>query len=303
MKDIRDIFFSSIAKFFKKDKKLKILTNDADVFALQKLRGHKRFIDVGVAEQNLINISAGLSKDNFKSIVYGFCTFLTFRCYEQIRFNIASMKSNVKIVGIGPGFSFPNDGPTHHGIHDLYVMYLIPEMEIINIGDNSLANIVGKRLFQIKGPTYIRIDKGNLELNKKIKYNLKKGFTYLESQKRKKNLIITTGYFCKQSLEVAKNIKNTSVINFFRFKNFDKKSFIKECLKYKKIFVYDESTIDGGITNIILKLIKDHCDIKKVKIMCCPDGQLFRYSQNRERIHKLLKIDKKSLEKFIKKYS
>ena len=173
MKDIRDIFFSSIAKFFKKDKKLKILTNDADVFALQKLRGHKRFIDVGVAEQNLINISAGLSKNNFKSIVYGFCTFLTFRCYEQIRFNIASMKANVKIVGIGPGFSFPNDGPTHHGIHDLFIMHLIPEMEIINIGDNSLANIVGKKLFQIKNPTYVRIDKGNLELNKKIKYNLK----------------------------------------------------------------------------------------------------------------------------------
>ena len=303
MSDIRDIFFDNVKKSFLKDKKIYILTNDADVFSLQKLRKNKRFIDAGVAEQNLINISAGLSKNKYKSLVYGFCTFLSFRCYEQIRFNIASMNLNTKIVGIGPGFSFPNDGPTHHGIHDLYLMYLIPELEIINIGDNSLANIVSKKLFQIKGPTYIRIDKGNLELNSKIKYNLKKGFAYLENQKQKENLIITTGYFCGQSLEVAKEVKNTSVINFFRFKNFDKKSFIKECLKYKKIFVYDESTIDGGITNIILKLIKDHYDIKKVKIMCCPDGQIFRYSQNRERIHKLLKIDKKSLEKFIRKYS
>lgn len=303
MTDIRDVFFNNIVKLFKKDKNLQIYTNDADVFALQKLRGHKRFIDVGVAEQNLINISAGYSKDEFKSIVYGFCTFLTFRCYEQIRFNIASMMANVKIIGIGPGFSFPNDGPTHHGVHDLYIMYLIPELEIINIGDNSLANIVGKKLFQIKDPAYVRIDKGNLDLKKRINYNLNKGFAYLENQKQKQNLIITTGYFCGKSLEVAKRVKNTSVINLFRFKKFDKKNFIKECAKYKKIFIYDESTFNGGITNIIIRLVKDHYDMKNIKILCCPDIQLFKYSQNRDEIHELLKIDKKNLEKLIRKNS
>lgn len=303
MIDIRDIFFNNIVKLFKKDKNLQIYTNDADVFALQKLRGHRRFIDVGVAEQNLINISAGYSKDKFKSVVYGFCTFLTFRCYEQIRFNIASMRANVKIIGIGPGFSFPNDGPTHHGVHDLYLMYLIPELEIINIGDNALANMVGKKLFQIKEPSYVRIDKGNLELNIKINYNLHKGFAYLENQKQKKNLIITTGYFCGKSLEVAKKIGNTSVINLFRFKKFDKKKFIKECAKYKKIFIYDESTFNGGITNIIIRLMKEHYDLKNIKVLCCPDIQLFKYSQNRDEIHKLLKIDKKFLEKLIRKNS
>ena len=59
--------------------------------------------------------------------IYGFCTFLSFRCYEQLKFSLASHKSNTKIVGIGPGYSFSNDGPTHHGIQDLYLMYLIPE--------------------------------------------------------------------------------------------------------------------------------------------------------------------------------
>ena len=176
-------------------------------------------------------------------------------------------------------------------------------MEVINIGDNSLANVIGKKLFQIDGPAYIRIDKGSLKINKKINYNLNKGFAYLENKKKKQNLIITTGYFCGESLKVSKNINNTSVINFFRFKNFDKKNLIRECLKYKKIFIYDESTFDGGMTNIILKLIKDHYNVKKIKVLCCPDIQLFRYSQNREKLHKLLKIDKKSLEKLIRKNS
>ena len=91
---------------------------------------------------------------------YIFCTFLTFRCYEQIKFSLASHNSNCKIVGIGPGYSFSNDGPTHHGIQDIYLMYLIPEMDIYNIADNNFANLVSKKINQIKGPTYIRLDKG-----------------------------------------------------------------------------------------------------------------------------------------------
>ena len=79
--DVRDIFFENIKKNFLKNKKNFILTNDADVFALKKVRKNKRFIDSGVAEQNLINISAGLAKYNNLPLIYGFCSFLTFRCY------------------------------------------------------------------------------------------------------------------------------------------------------------------------------------------------------------------------------
>ena len=162
-KDIRDIFFENVKDNFLKNKKNYILTNDADVFALKKIKNNQRFIDAGVAEQNLINIASGLAKYNKFPLVYGFCTFLTFRCYEQLRFNVASHNLNIKIIGIGPGYSFPYDGPTHHGTQDLYLMYLIPEFEIYNISDNNLANIVSKNLSSMKGPVYIRLDKGVLD--------------------------------------------------------------------------------------------------------------------------------------------
>ena len=83
---------------------------------------------------------------------------------------------NVKIIGIGPGFSFPYDGPTHHGTQDIYLLYLIPEFEIYNISDNNLANEFSNKINKFKGPTYIRIDKGNLNYNQNIKYNLDKGY-------------------------------------------------------------------------------------------------------------------------------
>jgi len=297
--DIRDIFFKNIKKIFIKNNKNYILTNDADIFALKSLRNNKRFIDVGVAEQNLVNISAGLAKYNKLPLVYGFCTFLTFRCYEQLRFNIGSHNLNVKIIGIGPGFSFPNDGPTHHGTQDIYLIYLIPEFEIYNISDNNLANEISKKINKIKGPTYIRIDKGNLNYNQDIKYDLDKGYEIIFKSKKKNTLIITSGIFCKQAIEVAALDNGVSVLNLFKFKKFNKKGFIEIINQYKKIIIYDESSESGGIFPIINNcLIKNKIN-KNIEILTSPDRQIFYYCQNRDLMINKLSLDKESLKKLL----
>lgn len=298
-KDIRDVFFDNIKKTFLKNNKTFILTNDADVYSLQKIKNDKRFIDAGVAEQNLINIASGISSSKKKSLVYGFCTFLTFRCYEQLKFNIGSHNLNCKIVGVGPGYSFSNDGPTHHGIQDLYLMYLIPEFEIFNVADNNLANQLSKNLFNISGPVYVRLDKGILNYNLKEKYNLKKGFKLLKIVKKNKNLIITSGYFNKIANDLSKETKNFDILNLFRFKNFDKKNFIKICKQYKNIVIYDENTLFGGINPILQSLFTENKYTPKLKIVCSPDRQLFKYSKSREEILSILKINKFSLKKNI----
>ena len=302
--DVRDIFFNNIKKKFLLNKKNYILTNDADVFALKSLRNHKRFIDAGVAEQNLINISSGLAKYKNLPLIYGFCTFLAFRCYEQIRFNIASHNLNVKIIGIGPGFSFPYDGPTHHGTQDLYLMYLIPEIEIYNISDNNLANHISNKINLISGPTYIRIDKGNLNYNLNIKYDLQKGFEVIFKSKKKEVMIITTGIFCKYAIELANKINNgkISVINLFKLKNFDLKKFLKELKKYNKIIIYDENSESGGIVPIVCKIMLLNGLNKKIKILTSKDKQIFFYSQDRKTMLQRENIDANKLLDLIKNY-
>ena len=107
---------------------------------------------------------------------------------------------------------------------------------------------------KIKGPTYIRLDKGNLEYNSKVNYNIEKGFALIHSANNKKILIITTGYFCKAANEVSFNLNTVSVLNLFRFKNFDKKKFIKIIKKYKNIVIFDESSKNGGIVTILANI-------------------------------------------------
>ena len=183
-KDIRDVFFENVRKIFLKDRNFYILTNDADVFALENVKNHSRYIDTGVSEQNLINIASGLARKNKKVLIYGFCNFLSHRCFEQIKINICSMKLPVAIVGIGPGFSFSYDGPTHHGVQDLANMYTLPEMQIVNLSDNSLANHFSKNLSNIREPVYFRLDKGVLNSCLR-KNNISDGFNFYETKKKK----------------------------------------------------------------------------------------------------------------------
>ena len=178
-------------------------------------------------------------------------------------------------------------------------MYLIPEFEILNISDNNLADLISKNINKIKGPTYIRLDKGNQEYNTNIKYNLDKGFEITSNAKVKKTLIITTGYFCKAANEVSYDFNSVSVLNIFRFKNFDKKKFIKIIKKYKNIIIFDENSKNGGIAAILSNIFIENSLHLKVKILASEDIQSFFYSQTREDILKRLGLNKEKLKKII----
>ena len=115
MHDNRDLLFDELIKTAAKNKKYVFLCNDMDVFSLVnfKKKYPERVINVGVAEQNLVNVAAGLASQGFIPIVYGILPFLVYRCYEQIKFNVDSMQLKILFIGIGTGHSFSWDGPTH----------------------------------------------------------------------------------------------------------------------------------------------------------------------------------------------
>ncbi len=299
--DIRDIFFENYKKNFLKNKKNYILTNDADVFALKSLKNNKRYIDAGVAEQNLVNIASGLAKNNKLPMIFGFCTFLTFRCYEQLKFNIGSHNQNIKIVGIGPGYSFSYDGPTHHGLQDICLMNLIPEFEVINISDNNLSYVVSKSLNKIKGPIYIRLDKGKQNFNLAVKYDLNKGYEFTKKNKTSKLVIITSGYTNKIANETYDKLNKFDVLNLFKLKYFNKKKFLKDLRKYKNVVIYDESSYLGGISPIINSFILKNKLNLKINYLTSPDKQIFLYSKNRDQLMNKLKIGKDDLRKLILK--
>jgi transketolase len=117
---MRDVFIETLTLKMADDDKIFFLSADFGSPALDKLRElyPNRFINVGIAEQNLINVATGLALEGFKVYAYAIAPFVTMRCFEQIRVNLSVLPQvrpvTVNIVGVGAGFSYDMSGPTHH---------------------------------------------------------------------------------------------------------------------------------------------------------------------------------------------
>jgi transketolase len=167
LKDLRDAFFDEIAAFALQDSDVVILTNDMQVNSLIKFKEAfpERFINVGVAEQNMINVAAGLASSGKKVVIFGILSFLTTRCYEQLKINICEMNLPVLIVGIGTGLSFSFDGPTHHSTFDISLIRQLPNIEIYNPVSAMSAKAVAREALNFAGPKFVRLDKGSFVEN------------------------------------------------------------------------------------------------------------------------------------------
>ena len=211
-KDIRDAFFEEIYEIAKKDKNVIFISADADAFSLKKFKKElpNQFINVGVAEQNMVLLATGLSLANKKVFIYSITPFITLRCLEHLKVNVCSMNLDVTIIGTGCGFSFSYDGPTHHATQDLAVMRTLPELTILNPCDEISAQESARISYASKGPVFVRIDKGafNKIYNKE---DCQKGLKELTSNSKIK--IISTGFMTHKALKVSEQLfKNKNII-------------------------------------------------------------------------------------------
>ena len=131
---MRDKFIEIFSKLVKKNNKLILITADLGFGVLDNFAKTytNNFINVGVAEQNMIGVATGLSKKGFNVFVYSLGNFPTIRCLEQIRNDAAYHNSNIKIVNVGGGFSYGQLGFSHHATEDLSIMRAIPEVNVIS---------------------------------------------------------------------------------------------------------------------------------------------------------------------------
>ncbi len=297
-KDIRDGFFDTLYEIGRNDRDVIILTDDLDVFSLRKFKKEcpKQFINIGVAEQNMVNVAAGLSSAGKKVFIYGIATFVTFRCYEQIRFNICSMKLPVVIVGIGCGLSFSFDGPTHHGIHDVSVMRTLPGMSVFSPCDSISASACAQLVHE-NGPAFVRIDKGIVDPIYDDHDEVKPGFKVVRPIS--KINFITTGYMTHQAIRVADLLgeHDIGIIDICRIKPINPA--ILELISGTHSVCLEENSTIGGLNNAISDLLIDYnvYNVKFSRIGLSDSDQFLKYG-SREWLHDLYNV---SVEKIAEK--
>ena len=214
-----------------------------------------RFINVGIAEQNMIGVAAGLAKEGYNVFATSFAPFITLRSGEQIRMNLGYMELNVKAVAIGSGLSMAFLGNSHYGLEDMAIMRSIPNLTIVSPADCAEIVKVVYAAANFRGPMFIRLtgavgnppvytEEYNFEIGKSI--TLKEGSDIT---------IFSIGSMVYESLEAAKILDKTGisakVVNMHTLKPCDYDAIDLAISSSKAIITVEEHTIMGGLGSVI----------------------------------------------------
>lgn len=309
-KTMRDVLIEQIYNRMSDDDTIFFLSADFGSPKLDRLRKDysNRFINVGIAEQNLINVATGLALEGFTVYAYAIAPFLTMRAYEQIRNNLSLLSHtheiNVNLIGVGAGLSYDVSGPTHHCIEDISVIRTLPNITIFSPSDWVLAEKFVDYSIENKRPKYLRFDSKPLPdiYGDKKTMNLQKGF--FELAEGNEICVVTTGYMTHTALSAVNILTedgvNVGLIDIFLLKPLNSDLLFDKLNKYKYIITLEEAFINkGGLDSIISDILSNKESNIKLKKMGFSDAYVFDIG-SREYLHKLNNLDEDSIMKRIK---
>ena len=240
-----------------------VVVLDADLSKSTKTNGFKnefpdRFFNVGIAEQNLIGVAAGLSNVGKIPFTSTFAVFAAGRAFEIIRNSICYPKANVKIAATHAGITVGEDGGSHQSIEDIALMCSLPNMTVIVPCDDREARQAVKLAAKIDGPVYLRFGRCNTEdiFDENYEFKLGKG---TELVKGNDISIIATGMLVSEALKASKMLKeegiNARVINMSTIKPIDEEIIIKAAKETKGIVTCEEHSVIGGLGATVASVV------------------------------------------------
>ncbi len=221
----------------------------------------QRFIEVGVAEQNMAGVSAGLALAGKRVVMASFGVFSPGRNWEQIRTSICYNRANVKIVATHTGLSPAKDGATHEALEDIALMRVLPHMKILSPCDYYETKKSLKLALELEGPVYIRLGRGATDLLTKAQSRLELGKTY-KLKEGKKIYVVGTGTVVGEALKAVKTLskeqqENVGVINVPTLEPLDVESLRKNSKGARILISLEEHQITGGLGSLIAEQIAE----------------------------------------------
>jgi transketolase len=249
---MRDLFIETLCNRMAADSSIWFLAADLGSPALDRMRLEfpQRCINVGIAEQNLVNVATGLALEGQTVYGYAIAPFISMRAYEQVRVNLSVSSQvrpvNVNLIGVGGGVSYQVSGPTHHCLEDLSIMRLLPNMTVFSPSDAVLAAAFVDYSIAYQGPKYLRFDGKALPvLYRSVDQELlATGFCELVSGSAV--CLVSTGYMTQRAVRVANEHGGIGVVDLFMLKPFDQDKLFSTLSKYRHVITMEEAFINGG---------------------------------------------------------
>lgn len=303
---MRKVFFEKLEQLAKKQKDIFLLVADLGAKFFQNFNNidKKRFINVGVAESNMIGVAAGLALSGKNPYCYSIIPFLTMRTLEQIRVDLCYNDLNVKLLGAGGGLVYGAEGITHHAIEDIAMMRSLPNMTIVAPGDAKEAQALAEISVSYRGPLFVRFGRDSDPVIHKGKINFRIGKGIIV-EKGKNVCIMATGSMLAASKEALCFLKekgiNATLISMHTIKPLDN-SLIRECAKeYKFIFSVEEHSVFGGLGGAMAEVLSESGYSGTFKRIGIEDKYLFPAMGGIDYLRKKAGLDSSSISKRILK--
>ena len=260
MSFLRTAFIDTLRELARIDDRIFLLTADMGYSVFETFRDEfpDRFLNTGIAEQNTIGVAAGLASRGKIVFVYSIIPFVTMRCFEQVRLDLAYNFMNVKLVGVGAGLTYGPLGSSHHALEDIAIMRSLPDMTVLCPGDPIEARELIKRSFEYEGPVYIRLGKnGEPKIHPdETRIEIGKSITVLEGNDL---ALITTSNMLETGKKWVEEWKqdgvNVSLISMPSLKPFDSSTVKNLIDKEIPIITLEEHSVIGGLGSIISQVI------------------------------------------------
>lgn len=251
----------------RKDNNICVVVGDVSPIALNTFTKEfpEKFINVGVAEANMIGLAAGLALTGKKPFLFTIATFMTMRCYEQIRDDVCFQNLNIKIIGGGGGFIYSTLGATHHALEDYAIMRVLPNMTVVSPADPFEAKKAILALAVHPGPAYVRLGRnGDSNI-----YGGESGFgdyTFrigksVCMREGKDVALISAGSILRNVMAAADELKKVGisarVINMHTIKPLDVEAIVAAATKIGKLVVIEEHQVTGGLGSAVAEVLAD----------------------------------------------
>jgi transketolase len=296
---MRTAFIKEFEKQAELNEDIVVLVGDLGFSVFDEFRKKfpDRFFNMGIAEQNMMSVAAGLALNGKKVFVYSIIPFVTARCIEQIKNDICYPNLNVTIVGVGSGFSYGSAGFSHHAIEDISLMKSLPNMAVLTPSDPHEVTELVSQCIDYENPTYLRLGKNGEQIfnHKNQKIILGKSHYIKEGEEV---AIISNGNIVEEVILASKKLNdiniNYSIVSIPTLKPIDKSFFDGVFKKHKFIFIIEEHNKIGGLGDTLFSLNKENKYRNIIKHFAIDDSFVKIVGDNKY-IRKELKLDAYSI--------
>lgn len=258
---MRNTFIEALSKLAKSNPNVFLLCGDLGYSVLEPFaeRFPDRYLNVGIAEQNMTQVATGLAREGYNVFTYSIGNFPTLRCMEQIRYDVCYHEANVKIVAVGAGYAYGPQGVSHHTTEDLAMLRVIPNMVICAPADPAEAKAAAHFMVNHNGPGYIRINKAGEANIHDLSQPLEMAPGYfIKVREGVKTAVIATGAILAQMIEeIQLQGVNWAAYSAPFIGKYSQEGLLALAGQYERLITVEEHQLNGGFGSSIIEAYSD----------------------------------------------